>query len=280
MRGIVDRIIIEHRSFVVDVPYQHSVSGKVLVPTFLLAIFKQEEFVGINSAGCAVSVNDTSLIGVFDVIECHRLGVFELFEIDPSHGIALVYRICRRSATVVIVRTVVKDAPSVRGNVACDRVIVGAIQVRETEDVAEFVDESTYAVRASLLPFVGGGVSVDLSAVGTVCDTEVIDMCRVRPYGFFRAVRSLALAGVEHVYIVYISVVVGIVLAQVHLIFEGCEGMCHHQMRLHIIAVIIVAAVIAAVLTECHRAVHIEDGTELAVGAFAEVFGCRSRRIG
>ena len=75
---------------------------------------------------------------------------------------------------------------------------------------------------------VGAGVVVELHSVEGMVLAGVVEVPGVGPHGVVGAAVGFAVAGVIDIYVVDISVAVGVILAEVDLVVESLTGVDHH----------------------------------------------------
>ena len=138
--------------------------------------------------------------------------------------------------------------------------------------MAELMDERADTVGAVVYPLVGACIMLGLDTV--------VDMSRratareipaVGPHRVGACPSGLAATGVEHEYIVDISVAVAVILREVDLRVKDVEGVHHHHLGVGVVVKHIVASVVVAVARQRHGAVDIELRTEGAGGIEAEI---------
>mgnify|MGYP006913126907 CR=1 FL=1 len=291
--GVVGLVAVPNRLAVVDVPDEESVPREVGVPARLLTVLNV--VVDARGGSRLEGVGRVELVGDMGVGSRSWNGqgalcVADVFGRLPTEEILLVYAVVGRIVAVAIVRTVVHNVPFAWGPpVIGVGSVAGVVVVGQTEDVAELVAERADAVAFArrTVEFAGASVVVDVEpvyfalrlGVGAVFIVDSrLDVPVVRPDGVGATAVGFALAGIDDIDEIDISVVVIVVLGEVHTELRVSEfaGFDNHVARVHIVAFAIVFAVVGVVLGEGYGADHVEGGCVGSVGLVDEVLARRA----
>ena len=264
---VVGVVLRPRRGLVVDVQDEQSVAGHAAIPAHVLAVLEQEVLVGVG-----VVVHDVGIAAFLQRL--HALdadGVGELDGLEPSHHPALVGGVAGGQVAVAVVGTGIHQVPVGHALAAG---VVGVVEVGIAQAVAELVAHGADAVDVArqAFQFAAAGVGVDAHAV------ERERRARGRPQvpgvgpdGIVSTAVGLALAGIDDIHLINLAVAVPVVFRIVDIDIGQLAGLTRHLARTHVVALIVVAAVVRLRVGHRHGAYDVELQFELPHALGVEV---------
>ena len=133
--------------------HHHAVSGQIAVPLAGLAVLDEEELVG---GGCVEPVSRVATVNGLKGVGA--LGINQLRR-GESQGVALIQAVTHRIAPEVVPAAASHDRPSARiAALASRAIVVGVIEVGQSQHVTELVTEGADAVDVGIVILPSGNL--------------------------------------------------------------------------------------------------------------------------
>ena len=273
--AVVDRVFRPHSFVVVHVHGHKSRSRLCGIPSCLLTVFEDYEFVGVTAV--VYYVCGAALACGFEAVHIRVGGKFHRGE--PSGNHFLVGGVARGGETAVVVAAVVHEVPHVHAEIACSElrciVYVGVAEAMR-EFMAYRADAVYHFYEVILIVeshFAAAGIGVDVHIVeGEYLSVVAVgERPFVRPDGVGRAAGGFAEAGIEGKYLVDHAVAVPVVVGEIHGAFYCLAGFGHHLAGMGVAAEAGVTAVVDIGIGHGHGADDIEFDVERSQALVLEV---------
>ena len=244
--------------------HQESMPVLSTIPALLLTVLQQVELVG-----CIVIVEH---IGFGLVLQwfhgLHIGGLVDFHRLEPTAHPTLVSGVGTGGAGVIIVRARAHHVPMAHAEV----VSAGVVMVHDAHAVGKLVAGSAYTVH--LLAF--GSAQLAAAGVGAyTCAVELEPLIGngmlVRPDAVIGCSEVLAISGIDEEYLIYPAVAVPVVLGEIYLCIHGLACIPDHLVYIHILASVLVGAIISMRLPEGNGTNHIKLEVKLPIALAIEI---------
>ena len=197
---------------------EQAAAGERGVPAHLAAVLQQEVFVGV--AAVVYHIAFSTLLEGLHVL--HFLGGAQFLGLGPSGHHTLIAGVAAGLIAAAIVGAVVHEVPHKHAHTVA--VGAGVVEVGIAQTVAELMAhgaDTAYVALAVELGTAGIGVdghAVELQLAGAVAVLlGRVEVVLMGPDGVGSTTVGLAHAGIDHIHLVYIAVIVPVVVGEVHL---------------------------------------------------------------